>query len=225
MLGIKADLLQGAGHRDEARGVLERQLADYRALPVGQRRPEAEASVEQGGEAADRLIANTLGERRELVDLYAADPDKVVVVPPGVDLTLFSPGDVRAARAAVGLPAEAKVLLFVGRIQPLKAPEVLVKAAAELLARHPSWSGELVVVVLGGPSGEISAIDPATNEVVREVTLPHPAPYGSYAGGALWISSFADDVVMQVDATTGRVISTVVPSGRAPIREPVLVGA
>ena len=43
-------------------------------------------------EAADRLIANTLGERHELIDLYAADPDKVVVVPPGVDLSLFSPG-------------------------------------------------------------------------------------------------------------------------------------
>jgi D-inositol-3-phosphate glycosyltransferase len=104
-------------------------------------------------EAADRLIANTLGERNELIDLYAADPDKVVVVPPGVDLSLFSPGDRRAARAAVGLPPDAKVLLFVGRIQPLKAPEVLVKAAAELLGRHPEWRGELVVAVLGGPSG------------------------------------------------------------------------
>ncbi len=104
-------------------------------------------------EAADRLIASTLGERRELIDLYAAEPDKVVVVPPGVDLSLFSPGDARAARAAVGLPQDAKVLLFVGRIQPLKAPEVLIKAAAELLSRHPHWAGELVVAVLGGPSG------------------------------------------------------------------------
>jgi D-inositol-3-phosphate glycosyltransferase len=104
-------------------------------------------------EAADRLIANTLGERGELIDLYAADPDKVVVVPPGVDLDLFSPGEQRAARASVGLPDDAKVLLFVGRIQPLKGPEVLVQAAAELLARHPDWAGELVVAVLGGPSG------------------------------------------------------------------------
>ena len=99
----------------------------------------------------------------------------------------------------------------------------LLQVSADVPVPH---AGNLVVTprllwVLGGPSGEISAIDPATNEVVREVTLPHPAPYGSYAGGALWISSFADDVVMQVDATTGRVISTVVPSGRAPIREPV----
>jgi D-inositol-3-phosphate glycosyltransferase len=104
-------------------------------------------------EAADRLIANTSGERAELIELYSAEPEKVVVVPPGVDLTLFSPGDQRRARAEVGLPVDAKVLLFVGRIQPLKAPEVLVEAAAELLARHPQWRGELVVAVLGGPSG------------------------------------------------------------------------
>ena len=92
-------------------------------------------------EAADRLIANTLGERHELIDLYAADPEKVVVVPPGVDLSLFSPGDRRAARAAVGLPLDAKVLLFVGRIQPLKAPEVLVKAGAELLGPPSGLAG------------------------------------------------------------------------------------
>jgi D-inositol-3-phosphate glycosyltransferase len=104
-------------------------------------------------EAADRLIANTSGERAELIELYSAEPEKVVVVPPGVDLTLFSPGDRRRARAEVGLHLDAKVLLFVGRIQPLKAPEVLVEAAAELLARHPQWRGELVVAVVGGPSG------------------------------------------------------------------------
>ena len=115
--------------------------------------PGREIGEVQVVEAADRLIANTLGERHELIDLYAAEPEKVVVVPPGVDLSLFSPGDARAARAAVGLPQDAKVLLFVGRIQPLKAPEVLVKAAAELLGRHPHWAGELVVAVIGGPSG------------------------------------------------------------------------
>ncbi|HEV7194715.1 MAG TPA: D-inositol-3-phosphate glycosyltransferase, partial [Pedococcus sp.] len=122
-------------------------------------------------EAADRLIANTLGERNELIELYAADPDKVVVVPPGVDLSLFSPGEPRAARAELGLPLDAKILLFVGRIQPLKAPEVLVKAAAELLARHPSWRGELVVAVLGGPSGSGLAHPHALEELAVELGI------------------------------------------------------
>jgi len=104
-------------------------------------------------EAADRLVANTDGEARELIDLYDADPARVRVVPPGVDLDTFTPGDTAAARAELGLPADAHVLLFVGRIQPLKAPDVLLKAAADLLARRPALREHLVVAVVGGPSG------------------------------------------------------------------------
>ncbi len=105
-------------------------------------------------EAADRLVANTADEARQLVQLYGADPARVSVVPPGVDLAAFTPGDRYAARAALGLPAQARVLLFVGRIQPLKAPDLLIRAARGLLDRHPEWSAEdLVVAVVGGPSG------------------------------------------------------------------------
>jgi len=104
-------------------------------------------------EAADRLVANTSGEAAELIGLYDADPGKVRVVSPGVDLEVFTPGDVATARARVGLPQDAQVLLFVGRIQPLKAPDVLLNAAADLLARRPELRQKLVVVVLGGPSG------------------------------------------------------------------------
>ncbi len=134
-------------------------------------------------EAADRLVANTDEEARDLVSLYGADAERVVVVPPGVDLTTFSPGDQRAARAEVGLPEDAKVLLFVGRIQPLKAPEVLVAAAAELLARHPEWRGQLVVAVLGGPAGRAGAPPlaggarrPARHRPPRAVRRAGPAP-------------------------------------------------
>ncbi len=105
-------------------------------------------------EAADRLVANTADEACQLVNLYAADPAKVSVVPPGVDLEVFTPGDRAAARAALGLPAQARVLLFVGRIQPLKAPDLLVRAARRLLDRHPEWTpDDLVVAIVGGPSG------------------------------------------------------------------------
>ncbi|WP_427383933.1 D-inositol-3-phosphate glycosyltransferase [Janibacter sp. G56] len=104
-------------------------------------------------ETSDRLIANTDTEARELIDLYDADPHKVVVVPPGVDLDVFHPGPKAAARAAVGVGEDDVLLLFVGRIQPLKAPDVLVRAAADLLARRPELKGRLVVAVLGGNSG------------------------------------------------------------------------
>jgi D-inositol-3-phosphate glycosyltransferase len=115
--------------------------------------PGREIGEAQVVEAADRLVANTREEARQLVELYDADPARVRVVPPGVDLEVFSPGDRAAARAAVGLPEDARVLLFVGRIQPLKAPDVLLRAAADLLARRPRMRSDLVVVVLGGPSG------------------------------------------------------------------------
>jgi D-inositol-3-phosphate glycosyltransferase len=104
-------------------------------------------------DAADRLIANTDQEASELVRLYGADPDRVSTVNPGVDLDRFRPGDKLAARESVGLPADAQVLLFVGRIQPLKAPDVLLRAAAELIAREPDRRDKLVVAVVGGPSG------------------------------------------------------------------------
>jgi D-inositol-3-phosphate glycosyltransferase len=115
--------------------------------------PGREIGEAQVVEAADRLVANTDEEARQLVELYDADPARVRVVPPGVDLEVFTPGDRAAARAAVGLPTDARVLLFVGRIQPLKAPDVLLRAAADLLGRRPELRSSLVVAVLGGPSG------------------------------------------------------------------------
>jgi D-inositol-3-phosphate glycosyltransferase len=122
-------------------------------------RPEPTGRVigeEQVVQASDRLLANTMAEARDLVELYDADPDRVAVVPPGVDLDVFGPGGAggrAAARRRVGLDADAQVLLFVGRIQPLKAPDVLVRAAAELLRADPERRRTLVVAVLGGPSG------------------------------------------------------------------------
>ncbi|MGN0062636.1 MAG: D-inositol-3-phosphate glycosyltransferase [Nocardioides sp.] len=118
--------------------------------------PEPVARVigeDQVVEAADLLIANTSLEAKQLVDLYGADPARVEVVHPGVDLSVFRPYDRAQARAELGLPADAVVLLFAGRIQPLKAPDVLLRAAAVMIADDPSLRHRLVVPVVGGPSG------------------------------------------------------------------------
>ncbi|WP_020520617.1 D-inositol-3-phosphate glycosyltransferase [Catelliglobosispora koreensis] len=102
---------------------------------------------EQVVEQADRLVANTPTEARELVDLYDACIDRVSVVSPGVDLGRFSPGDQALARKRLGLPERAKIVAFVGRIQPLKAPDVLIQALAQCTG--PDTIG----LIVGGPSG------------------------------------------------------------------------
>ncbi len=125
------------------------------ALAVGDT-PEPAARVigeEQVVEASDMLIANTDIEAKQLINLYDADPGRVEVVHPGVDLDVFRPVGQAAARARLGLPADAHVLMFAGRIQPLKAPDVLLHAVAALLERDPSLRSRLVVPVVGGPSG------------------------------------------------------------------------
>jgi len=118
--------------------------------------PEPMARIigeEQVVEAADMLIANTDLEGQQLIDLYDADPARVEVVHPGVDLDVFRPYDKAAVRAELGLPADAAVLLFAGRIQPLKAPDVLLRAVAELLSQQPDLRSRMVVPIVGGPSG------------------------------------------------------------------------
>jgi D-inositol-3-phosphate glycosyltransferase len=99
---------------------------------------------------ADRLVANTPTEARELIDLYGASPEQVGVVEPGVDLDRFRPASRAAARRRFGFPERGHVIAFVGRIQPLKAPDVLLRAVAEL---PPEVARDLTVAIVGGNSG------------------------------------------------------------------------
>jgi D-inositol-3-phosphate glycosyltransferase len=104
--------------------------------------------------AAQALIANTDAEAASLVSLYDACPDIVHVVTPGVDLYTFTPGDGKAAaREFVGIDADALVVSFVGRIQPHKGPEVLIRATSELVKHSPHLRPKLVVNIIGGASG------------------------------------------------------------------------
>ncbi|RJQ78047.1 D-inositol-3-phosphate glycosyltransferase [Pseudonocardiaceae bacterium YIM PH 21723] len=118
--------------------------------------PEPQVRVsgeEQLVAEADRLIANTEAEAGELRALYDASADRVLTISPGVDLDTFTPGDREAARASLGLATDQVVLAFVGRIQPLKAPDVLLRAVAELLSLRPELRSRLVTLIVGGPSG------------------------------------------------------------------------
>lgn len=108
--------------------------------------PLRSVGEQQVVDEADRLIVNTEEEARQLISLHHADRDRIDVVHPGVDLTTFTPGDRAAARATLGLPADERIVAFVGRIQPLKAPDVLVRAAALL-------GPDVRVLIAGGASG------------------------------------------------------------------------
>jgi D-inositol-3-phosphate glycosyltransferase len=104
--------------------------------------------------AATGLIANTDAEAASLVSLYSACPDNVHVVSPGVDLYTFTAGAGRAAaRKAVGLNQDALVISFVGRIQPHKGPELLIRATSEMIKHSPQLRPKLVVNIIGGASG------------------------------------------------------------------------
>ncbi len=118
----------------------------------------AEPEVRLRGEAevvacADRLVANTDDEARQLIGHYDADPARVTTINPGVDLAVFRPGSQLEARRQLGLPADGVVLVFAGRVQPLKAPDVVLHTAAQLIADDPGLAGRLTVAFVGGPSG------------------------------------------------------------------------
>ena len=104
--------------------------------------------------SAQALIANTDSEAASLVSLYDACPDTVHVVSPGVDLYTFTPGDGRRlSRERTGTPENALVVTFVGRIQPHKGPEVLIRAASELVKHSPQMRPQLIINIVGGASG------------------------------------------------------------------------
>ena len=118
--------------------------------------------------AADALIANTDAEAASLVSLYEACPDNVSVVSPGVNLSMFTAGTGKGpARASLGITKDANVVTFVGRIQPHKGPEVLIRAIAELVSHSPILRSKLVTLIVGGASGGNGAEVERMKELVQ----------------------------------------------------------
>jgi D-inositol-3-phosphate glycosyltransferase len=110
------------------------------------RRAEAEASIIQ---CSDTVLASCSVEAEQIVALYGADPSRIRIVAPGVDHAFFGPGYRPQARRALGFAAQGPLLLFVGRIQPLKGADVAVRTLAALSTDYP----DARLVVVGGPSG------------------------------------------------------------------------
>ena len=184
--------------------------------------------------AANALIANTDAEAASLVSLYDACPDNVSVVSPGVDLYTFTAGAGRAAaREAVNLPKDAHVLAFVGRIQPHKGPEVLIRAVAEMLTHSPHLRSKLIVLVMGGASGagtgEVDRLKDLASwlgisDVVRfENPVPrNELPYWYRAADLVCVPSYSESfglVALEAQACGTPVVATAVGGLRTAIAD------
>jgi D-inositol-3-phosphate glycosyltransferase len=121
-------------------------------------------------EAANALIANTDAEAASLVGLYDACPDNVAVVTPGVDLYNFTPNR-KDARYHLGIDPKKLVISFVGRIQPHKGPEVLIRAINEMMTHNPELRSVLQVFITGGASGVKNHEDIRMRELVNWLKL------------------------------------------------------
>jgi D-inositol-3-phosphate glycosyltransferase len=135
-------------------------------------RVKAEAGVDDDSEhrtrvehevvaCADLMLASTNDERAQLASLYDAELDRIEVVPPGVDHAVFVPGDRGAARQRLGIDAP-RVLLFVGRIQPLKGADLAIRALAAL------DDPKVALVIVGGPSGRDGTAEQARVHALAE---------------------------------------------------------
>ena len=101
-------------------------------------------------QVADVITSATPAEVEQLQALYGADPRKIEIIPPGVDLSRFRQIDQAEARKEIGLPAEIFNIMFVGRIEPLKGIDTFIEAAAGLRTHHPNEMASASFTIVGG---------------------------------------------------------------------------
>ena len=97
---------------------------------------------------ADQIIATGKTDAQYIQSLYNGDPEKIYILTPGVDLDLFKPSDKKEARKSIGAPLDEKLILFVGRVEPLKGIDVLLYSLKILLDNHPQL--KVNVWIVGG---------------------------------------------------------------------------
>jgi D-inositol-3-phosphate glycosyltransferase len=148
MSGIAARDLKAAWnvpivHMFHTLGLMKQRVARTAGEAEGDYRLEGEREVLR---LADRIVAATPAELAQLEWLYQADPHKVVIIPPGVDISHFYPIHPDEAKEVIGVPPCEKTLLFVGRIEPLKGIDILIRAIALMQAKQVF----VCLVVIGG---------------------------------------------------------------------------
>lgn len=118
----------------------------------GQYRIDGEGNVM---DAAERIVAATDAEKSQLQDLYGVDPQKITVIPPGVNTHHFYPIPPDEAKEAIGISPKDRMALFVGRIEPLKGVDTLIKAMSIVKKNCHSFICPHYLIIIGGdPEGK-----------------------------------------------------------------------
>jgi D-inositol-3-phosphate glycosyltransferase len=134
-------------HMFHTLGHMKNLIATDESERAPQIRLKGEAYVAQ---IADRIIAATPAEKSQLIEYLHANPAKIAIVPPGVDLERFHPLDRAEAKARLNIPCGEHTILFAGRIEPLKGIDTLLRAMSLLQARHPQAVENTTVAIIGG---------------------------------------------------------------------------
>ena len=146
-------------HMFHTLGHMKNRIAQDEKQRAPQSRIDGECRVIQ---TADCLIAATPAEQAQLNWLYGADLGKTVIIPPGVDLERFRPIPPDTAKTKVGIPCGDQNILFVGRIEPLKGIDTMLRAMALIQARHPEAIANTCMAIVGG--------DPWAEDLDEEMT-------------------------------------------------------
>jgi D-inositol-3-phosphate glycosyltransferase len=147
-------------------GEMKNRVAQSPAERESARRIEVEGEVMR---FADRLIAATPLEKAQMSWLYGADADKISVVPAGVDLSLFRPIPRDQAKTTIGIPPGRRMILFVGRIQPLKGIDTLIRAMKRVIDQYPDLKDDLCVAIIGGDPNPDSELELAEFERLSQL--------------------------------------------------------
>jgi D-inositol-3-phosphate glycosyltransferase len=148
-------------------GEMKNRVAQTEAERESSRRIEIEGQIMRH---ADRLVAATPLEKAQMSWLYGADANKISVVPAGVDLNVFRPVPRAEAQARIGAPPGHRMILFVGRIQPLKGIDILMRAMKHVVDQYPELKDNLCVSIIGGdpsPDSELELAEFARLEQLR----------------------------------------------------------
>jgi D-inositol-3-phosphate glycosyltransferase len=176
MSGLAAEMLSDAWqvpvvHMFHTLGEMKNRIAQSEAERESDYRLESERRVLG---RADRIIAATLAEKAQLEWLYKADPHKLTVIPPGVDTGHFYPIPKDEAKQFVGIPESDRMVLFVGRIEPLKGLDTLIRSMSCLDTKQLDCPD--LVVIGGDPNAnpdEMSAEMARLQQLSRDLKLEH----------------------------------------------------